>query len=423
MLTRLAGAWLPAGRAPGAALALALGFLAQNLTVSFTFGLYGVFVSYFAETFRVGRTLASLGLPLVVLTIGIINPWVGRLIDRYPLRRLMSLGALVMSAGFLGAAAAPVPEAVLSFFVLIGVGAALMGTLPATSLASKWYDRNRGRAIGFVNLPLAAVIMPPLANGMFQSLGWRASFVCLSVVLLLFVPVLQLLQDPPEQAIPGQSGSGAADGVPGGLTPSRLFRSPFFWLAALSAGVILASGSARSVHIVAYATDLGIDGARASILLSVSAAFAIPGALLFGALSDRIGGSAALALNALFQVVGWNLLLYSSADFPLLAGSVALLGLCSGGVYVALSTMFSIRYGSGRLGTALGCASAVKLPLTFLGPLVIAYCFDRLGDYVAAFLGIAVLLAVCAVTFGVLAKRHALGRAGATMSSVRSVPK
>ena len=53
----------------GAVPALLLGFLAQNTTVALTFGLYGVFIRFFAESFALDRTMASAGLPIVILTM------------------------------------------------------------------------------------------------------------------------------------------------------------------------------------------------------------------------------------------------------------------------------------------------------------------------------------------------------------------
>ncbi len=392
----------PRGAArPGATLALGLGFLAQNTTVALTFGLYGVFIRFFTESFQVGRTVASAGLPIVILTMGLTNPWMGWLINRFSIRRLMPAGAVLMSAGFASAAAAPTAGLVLGCFVLIGLGYALLGTLPATALVSNWYDRTRGRAIGFVNVPLGGVLMPPLATAMFLALGWRLSFACFAVFLLALVPLLRRVRDRPEEVSSTPGVTGKSSGIPEGATRA-LFRSPFFWIVTLSTGVILASGSARLVHIVPYASSLGIDLASASLLMSLSAGFAIPGALLFGALSDRYGGCAALALNGLIQVFGWSLLLYAGAELVPMACAIALLGVCSGGVYVALSTMFSIRYGTRMLGTALGSASALKLPFTFSAPLLIAWLFDLHGNYTLAFSCVLALVACCAAVFAAL---------------------
>lgn len=387
-----------------ARLALGIGFVAQNTTVALTFGLYGVFVQFFAESFQLDRTMASMGLPIVILTMGLTNPWMGWLIGRFSIRRLMLAGAWVMSAGFGLAAFAPSARLVLASFIPIGLGYAMLGTLPATALVANWYERTRGRAIGFVNIPLGSVLMPPLATALFITFGWRATFGAFSLLLLALVPLLSRVRDRPEEVgsrvrhEPVVTGSG-----PSGTGGGSVLRSPFFWMATLAAGMILASGSARTVHVVPYATSMGIDATHAALLMSLSASAAIPGAILFGVMSDRYGGSAALALNGVVQVFGWALLLVAGPRFLLLACAIALLGACSGGVYVALSTVFSIRYGTKILGATLGYASALKLPFTFSAPIVIAWLFDMRGDYRFAFSGVLILVAGCATIFAVLA--------------------
>lgn len=67
----------------GAFAALLPRFLARNTTVALTFGLYGVFIRFFAESFALDRTMASAGLPIVILTMGLENPWMAWLIERF----------------------------------------------------------------------------------------------------------------------------------------------------------------------------------------------------------------------------------------------------------------------------------------------------------------------------------------------------
>lgn len=385
---------------------LMVAFLTQNITVALTFGLYGVFVQFFSTTFDIGRTVASAGLPIVILTMGLTNPWMGWLIARLSIRGVMLIGACVMSMGFGAAAVAPSAGVVLLCFVPIGVGYALLGIVPATTLVANWFDSTRGRAIGLVNTPLGGVLMPPLATMLFLEFGWRATFAGFALLLILLLPLLGSVRDRPEVTSGKSRASAVIHSGSGGEGFRSVLSSPFFWVVTMSAGIILASGSARSVHIVPYAMSIGIDTTRAALLMSLSAFGAVPGALMFGALSDRFGGSLALALNGAVQVLGWVLLLGAGAEFVPLGIAIFLLGICSGGVYVALSTMFSIRYGTTLLGTVLGLASAVKLPFTFSAPILIAWLFDLHGNYMLAFTGVLVLVGACAAIFSVLAIRQ-----------------
>src|SRR5574340_341097 len=79
---------------------IVLGFLAQNLAVGMTYGVYGAFIKPFSESFGISRTLASSGLAIITLILGLSSPWVGSLVGRHRIANVMTAGAALMVAGF-----------------------------------------------------------------------------------------------------------------------------------------------------------------------------------------------------------------------------------------------------------------------------------------------------------------------------------
>ena len=68
------------GRAPRTILVLAA--LAQNVSIGFTFGTYGVLLLGVEETFGASRSALGAGLALTTLVMGLLSPAVGSAMAR-----------------------------------------------------------------------------------------------------------------------------------------------------------------------------------------------------------------------------------------------------------------------------------------------------------------------------------------------------
>jgi MFS family permease len=83
-------------------------------------------------------------------------------------------------------------------------------------------------------------------------------------------------------------------------------------------------------HVVAFATDQGIEAQRASLLISVVAGFSMLGKVGFGALVDRLEERVTFYLMVGVQTAGWLILLFATGLSGLLCAT-ALFGLGAGG--------------------------------------------------------------------------------------------
>ncbi|MFN8624862.1 MAG: MFS transporter [Candidatus Binatia bacterium] len=392
----------PAGRM------VALGFLAQNLAIGLTFGVYGAFVKPFADSFAIKRGVAASGLAIITLILGLASPWVGGLLQRRPIRDVMTAGAACMVVGFGLVAIAPTAGVVLGLCALLGLGATLLGPLPAMALMTNWFVEGRGKAIGIVMIPFGVMLMPVVTTHTIVAFGWRVAFACLAVFLLAVTPLLRLVRNGPADC--GTAAAGAPPPLHGHAHQSAAVTRQFlgdaiFWMVAVASALILAAGTAIVTHLLPYATDLGIDTHRASILLAVSGGSGMVGSFLFGWLSDRLGGAAALALNAFAQLVFW-LFLWHGGAFWYLFATAALIGTCGGGVVAPLSTLISVLYGAERFGQAFGLISLIQLPFNFGAPLLMGFIFDAAGSYRPAFLLHIGLFAAGGTVFALYAARR-----------------
>lgn len=397
---------------------VALGFLAQNLAIGLTFGSFGVLIKPVAAELHASRAMASLGIAVIMLLMGVSGPVLGTLLARFPTRRVMSAGALLMAAGFaLAASAGSFTVFLLGYSVIAGAGCAALGVIPSTSLASSWFVARAGLAIGLVNLPLLIAVTPPLVAWIVEAHGWRAALNVLAAAFVVLLPLLQLVVSRPEDVGQRALGGGAAldtDTDASAAVPpepaqgfAALVRSPWYWGALLAAGLLSSGGIVLMSHLVPYATDRGIPTASAALLLSVNGVFSMAGALVFGHVADRIGARATLGLIGLIQALCWSGLILADR-FTVFVLLLVGIGMCGGGAHPAFSALLNGAYGRAAFAHALGLATLLMLPFTFAAAPLAGWIFDTSGSYVVAFqVQIAAFLTAAFVYLAVYRKRPA----------------
>ena len=161
-------------------------FMAQNVAIGCAFGGFGVSVIPLQEHYGASRGTATLALALCVMVQGLVGPLIGSLIGRIGLRWTMTIGALISGAGYALLAVAPSMPVVLLLYALpIGVGLAMFGSFPASVLASNWFPRNPGTALGIANTPLLVAILPMAGLVLIRDYGLASFSLALAALLLI----------------------------------------------------------------------------------------------------------------------------------------------------------------------------------------------------------------------------------------------
>lgn len=361
--------------------------VSQNVAIGLTFGSFGTLVVGIERTMHVGRGLSTLGAALAILTMGLLSPFLGALMQRFGLRTLLMAGAVATAVGYAVAATATgIVGLLLAYAVFIGPGIALLGMAVPSALVANWFVAGRGRALGIVNMPLVVAALPPIAAMLMLSFGLRGTYITLAVIAVALVPLLLLVIDKPEQVgLTARGGGGTHDG-PGepAMGIGALIRTRDYWLLGGAAAILGGAGASLATHIVALAIGQGVAPPLAATLLSVLGGAGVLGSLGYGSLADRIGGWRALSLNAAIQAVLWLGLLVPMA-FPLRMLLVAAIGLNSGGMVASIVTAYSQRFGPASIGGALGLWSLVSLPFTVAMPPLTGALYVAAGNYGLAF--------------------------------------
>ena len=362
---------------------LAIAFVLQNIAMATTYGVFGLLLDPLGHAFNSRHSASSLGISLISLMMGLCAPAIGAMLDRWSVRGTVIIGCLIAAAGFMLAAAAnSLVLFLFAFGVIAGAGVAAMGVLPASKLATLWFPRSTGKAIGLVSIPLLLAVCPPLFGYVIATLGWRSLMVSFAIVMVLLVPVATLLRAPPcapATLINDHARSAAASAT----LLSILGKAQFWWLVMI-AGLLQSSGIVLFTHIAAHAISLGNPLPRASLLLSVLGITSMAGAFAFGWLADRIGPLRALVVDAAAQAVLW-LGIAAVPEFSALTVLAGCLGLCTGGTTPAVFAFIADRWGQERFSRVQGQMTLMIIPFIFGMPPLIGWLFDRAGNYRFAF--------------------------------------
>jgi len=389
--------------------------LAQAVSVGSTFYAYGVFVKPLSAEFGASRLAVTLGLTLTMVVQGLIAPFLGRALDRFPPRRVMIAGVLLQSAGLLLLSRADAFWQVGALFVgTIAVGSYLFSPLATMALVGRWFVRRRGFALGIAALGSSAggIAFPPLATAAIEALGWRGAAAAMGIGILALIPPFAffLIRQPEDvgatpdgdPAPAGGAAPAAAASEPSAtVTTGSLVGDRNLWSITLAIGFAYCPVSVLLAHLYPYAIERGIPPARAAIVMSGFAMGSMLGRPFFGWLADRIDKRAVVGIMHAGLALAWSGLL-SEPSFEALLVSACAAGFATGGTLVIWGALAGSAFGRASFGSAMGLMNMLMLPFSIAGAPIVARVFDRTGRYDAAFASFLVCFALGALAIAFL---------------------
>ena len=382
------------------------GFMLQGVVTAVVSYSYGLMLSPIAQEFSANRFQMMLGITACTLVSGLISPFLGVAIDRYPLRRLASIGVLMLVLGLFALSFAQSIWHVTGIYaVFMSTAMILMGPTLVSSMLARWFARRRGLAMGLAALgtSVCGFLIPPLLQLGIGDSGWREAvqIAALAVLLVLLPLSWFLLVDHPYRrgltpdGEPAQAAA-ASGSAPSATTTADILRQGNFWLVAIVLGLLFCVYTSLLSNLAPLATGRGSSAEQAALLISTIAVCGMVGKLLFGFVADRIDLRVGLAI-AVGLVILSLLLLIPEATFSLLLIASAALGLAAGGMLPVWGALMAVLFGASNYGRAMGLMNPVMMPLVVLGPPFAGWSHDTTGDYTLAFSVFAALLAASLV--------------------------
>jgi MFS family permease len=382
---------------------VALAFAAYNLGLTVVVNSFGPAMLVLQRELGASRAGVSMGFGALMLSMGVLAPVVGNLARWTKLRTLMMTGAALHSVGFLLLAyAGTLTQVLLLYGSLIGAGACMMALITAPTLISRWFDHDRGKALGLGLVQVFALFAAPLAAWLLSRGGRPLLFLSLSALFALLIPVMGLVIEGPDSV--GQSprrlpGAAPAAGIAPLLTSREIFTDVRFWLLSVAIGIFTAGGVAFASHGPAMAVSKGVTIAMGSVILAASGGGALLGAFVFGWLIDRVGPFRALICALTCTAFVW--LIFSqvtSLPWLILLGFV--MGICMGPTPALHGACIGEIFDPQSFSRVMGYSFFIKMPFLFAPAPLAGRLYDLSGGYGSTYvvfvasLAVAVLLAI-----------------------------
>src|SRR5580704_5174870 len=128
---------------------------------------------------------------------GFLAGWV---VDRFGPRRLMMIGILMAGAALVGLGSIASLGMFYFFYFFNALGYVCAGPLPNQVLLTRWFDRSRGRAMGFayVGIGIGGATVPWISHALVQHFGWQTALRILGLsILAVSFPMALLVKEPP----------------------------------------------------------------------------------------------------------------------------------------------------------------------------------------------------------------------------------
>ena len=329
--------------------------------------------------------------------------WVGRHIDSYGPRRVMTAGSLLAVPAVLVIATATSLAAFYAGWVLAGVAMAGVLYPPAFAALTHWAGDRRVGALTTLTLVagLASTVFAPLSSELDDRLGWRGAYLTLLVVLVLFtVPLHWWGLRKPWRSTAGHEAHVAASAAVAAEARTVARSTPFILLAAAMALTSL-SIFAVVVNLVPMLEEQGMSRNLAAVALGLGGVGQVTGRLGYAWFAARTSVSARTVTVILAVAAATAALALAPALTLLLIGLGMLVGLARGIYTLIQATAITDRWGPSAYGTLNGLLTAPSLVASASAPFVGAALAQLLGSYSSAFLvlaGLAVLAALLAVS-------------------------
>ena len=396
-----------------------IAFLALNAANGLTFACYGVMVPFFERDLHAPRSLASSGLGMMILVIGLLGPLTGSMLSRLSIRWIMITGAAFNIAGYLLLSILNDMWAILAVYLtLIGPGAMMLGSIPCATLVSRWFSHRRGFALGMINMPAFITIAPFIAVPVLVNLGMRPLFLMLAGAFVVLLPVLLLVIDQPSKVSQEALGEGdAAEASDQSMAvPASsyrdLLRNRRYLLSCAGISLIFAGGPMLYPHLIPLLMDRGMDLGHASTLLAILGGAGVAGAIGFGWLADRIGPQLTLAAVAGCQVLLWGVLLIPSLGFYGTLPIIAIIGMCTSAAQGAYGMLLAELLGRSSMSRGLGLSVLIDIIFVAGAAPVAGIIVDRTGSYAIPLTVHITAFAVSTMIFLLLARKPRVAARG-----------
>lgn len=326
------------------------------------------------------KSLLTAGFSAGLLTAAVVGIPVGRWLDRYGPRWIMSGGSILTAPALALIAAAPSPPVFVCGWLLAGVAMGAVLYPPAFAAVTRWYGPQRVRALTTLTLAagLASTVFAPLTAALSVRFDWRETYLVLALILAVIT-------------VPGHLWGlrGPWPGVtrthqPVAANPTSVSRSLPFLMLLLGFGLVSFTAFAVVINLVPLLLERGISAGTAAVALGLGGAGQVLGRVAYPALTRRFGVRTRTTA-ILLAIAGTSALLGWLTTAAALVAAAIIAGMARGLFTLLQATAISDRWGTAHYGQLSGILAAPITFATAIAPWAGTALAGLTGSYAVAF--------------------------------------
>lgn len=369
---------------------LVTAFLSLFAIVGFAY--YGLpfFYDFMIKEFGWSRTIVTsgnaVGKLLVAPLFGFLAGW---FIDRYGPRKLMMAGVLMGGTALIGLSLSSSLQMFYLFYVCNALGYVFGGPLPCQVLISRWFDKNRGKAMGiaYLGIGTGGALVPLIAAGLEKNIGWHLALSSLGILLILIAfPMAFFIRD---KAKVTHEKKESETFIPVGV----ILRNPYFYLLAIGSMCSIGAVGGTAQHLKLYLRDFDFSQGEAARVMSFVLLASLAGRIIMGFLSDLINRKYVMIL--IYLIVASAIPLLLLPDFP---GRIyiftVIFGIGLGGDYMIIPLIAGDLFGVKALGRTMGIILVADGIAEAVFPMVVGALFNEVTKSYATGFTLLICLAV-----------------------------
>ena len=359
-----------------------------------------------AEDLNVGVSEISLYTSLMYLTITILLPFAGKILNKFDIRYVLTIAGIInaLAFGLMGTYNSVFPYYISGIALGIGSTFLIYGSIPL--IMNNWFKAKVGTSLGIAMafMGIGGAIFAQVTGVLIESIGWRSTYIVLGVIVaILILPFsIFVIRSKPEQLNMTAYGADEVDdNAPNvqkkpetGVLKGAAMKSPAFYLVMLFTG-LFGLASTVSFHVPNFVQSIGFTATMAATGVTCVTIGQTVGKFLLGAINDKFGIKAALFVGIGGGMIGVvTLLISDSFGIGMLYAGALLFGIGFSGSTLLPPVVIREVFGGrdyASIYTTIISASTLGVAV---GTTLFSYLYDSTGSYYIVFIIVIVLFII-----------------------------
>ncbi len=364
-----------------------LGTITLIVTNGMTISGITVFDETILETFGWTKSELKFRGLINLVASSLIVPFVGAIIDKWGVKRMIVLGLLLISGLLFSYSLIQSVWHVYAIHLGFAFAVSGAGTMAIIIMVSQRVKTKRGTAIGIAlaGTSLGGMIVPQIGRPLLENFGWRTAFQYEAIIPLIIIVIIFIFLKPitykkkvTSDVIEKDEETGLTE-----LTVQNAIKTPVFWAICFTGIFCFYSILGVIDNLFLYLSELGFSAKDATNAFSIFFFIMLVAKLSSGVITDYINEHKLFKIQLALMVFGVVLLAMHSK--ALIWPALICIGIGWGGLYTLLNYIIITTFGVKSAGKIGGLISFFEGVGSGLGMWLTALIADKSGSYSTSF--------------------------------------